>query len=252
MKTLLHYYMISLVVLLFSCKDNLQEKDALSINQQGIVLMNDGKYQEALQAFLKAANSPRISKSDKGVIYRNISLAYNELKIADSAAHFSALAAKCYRKNSYDYLLNMAEFELFSGKTAAALQRLLRAVQLDPEDMAVNNSLGLIYLGDYGESFTDLDKALEYNTKAFEISGSRITEDILGRTLYETGDYKKAEAHYAHLLQDYPDIATYLINMGMIKYKLDKKIEGEPYFEKALVQDSSYRETISVFKENNQ
>lgn len=251
MKKILPVICTGMLLFLFSCKNGLKQEDAIQINQEGIGFMNAGQYQQALQSFFRAIASPRLSKEDKGTIYRNIALTYVELDIKDSAAHFSTLAAKCYRKNSYDYLLNMSEVELLSGKTSSALNLLLKAVKIDPEDMAVNNSLGLIYLGDYDEDLIDLDKALMYNSKAFEISGSRVTEDVLGRTFYKMENYEKAETHYAHLLKDYPDMASYLVNMGMIKYRLKKRNEAEVYFEKGIRQDSSYKETISIFKLNN-
>jgi len=251
MKKLLLFFIAGSLLFISSCKPGLQEEDVLKINQEGIVFMNAGKYELALNAFLRAVQSPRISKDSKGTIYRNIALTYNQLEKKDSAVHFCTLAAKCYRKNSYDYLLNLAEVDILTGKTANALTRLLKAVKIDPEDMAVNNSLGLIYLGDYDDSLTDLDKALIYNSKAFEISGSRVTEEVLGRTFYKMENYEKAETHYEHLLENHPEIISYSLDMGMIKLKLKKSAEAEKLFAKVLASDSSYKETISLFKENN-
>ena len=251
MRKLFVFLNTALLVLLFSCKDISSEKDAIEVNQQGIILMNAGKYDSALYAFLKAVQSPGLSKDSKGTIYRNIALTYNELDKKDSAVHFSTLAAKCYRKNSYDYLLNLAEVDILTGKTASALTRLLKAVKIDPEDMAVNNSLGLIYLGDYDETLIDFDKALMYNSKAFEISSSRVTEEVLGRTFYKMKNYEKAETHFEHLLENHPEIISYSLDMGMIKLKLKKSEEANKCFDRVLAADSSYKETIRVFKENN-
>ena len=251
MKKLFAFLFTSLLLILFSCKGLPTEDDAIQINQEGIVFMNAGKYDSALYAFLKAVQSPRLSKDSKGTIYRNIALTYNELDKKDSAVHFSTLAAKCYRKNSYEYLLNLAEVDILTGKTANALARLLKAVKIDTEDMAVNNSLGLIYLGDYDETLIDLDKALIYNSKAFEISGSRVTEEVLGRTFYKMGNYEKAQTHFENLLEKNPEMISYLLNMGMINLKLKKNAEAEKFFDKVLAADSSYKETITIFKETN-
>jgi lipopolysaccharide biosynthesis regulator YciM len=213
--------------------------------------MNAGKYELALQAFLKAVKNPRLSKDSKGTIYRNISLTYNDLGKKDSAVHYSTLAAKCYRKNSFDYLVNLAEVDIVAGKTRDALARLLKAEKMNPDEMSVNNSLGLIYLGDYDETLTDLDKALMYNSRAFEINGSRVTEDVLARTYYKKEDYEKAEGHYEHLLQNYPDIISYSLDMGMIKFKLKKSAEAEKLFDKVIARDSNYTYTIQLFKNAN-
>lgn len=251
MKKLLLFLIVSLPIFFFSCKPGAQEEDAIQVNQRGIAYMNAGKYQEALEAFLKAVQSTRISRESKGTIYRNIALTYNELDKKDSAIHFSTLAAKCYRKNSFDYLLNTAEVDILTGKTASALSRLLKAAKIDPNDMAVNNSLGLIYLGDYDVTLTDFDKALTYNSKAFDVSGSRVTEEVLARTFYKMENYEKAEKHYEHLVEKHPDIISYTMAMGMIKYKLKKSDEAEDLFDKVLAKDSSYKETIDIFKINN-
>ncbi|MFM6926100.1 MAG: tetratricopeptide repeat protein [Ferruginibacter sp.] len=251
MKKLLLFLITGMPVFFFSCKTGLQEEDAVKVNQQGIEYMNAGKYEEALHAFLKAVQSTKISRDSKGTIYRNIALTYNELDKKDSAIHFSTLAAKCYRKNSFDHLLNSAEVDILTGKTASALDRLLKAVKIDPEDMAVNNSLGLIYLGDYDVSLTDYDKALTYNAKAFDVSGSRVTEEVLARTFYKMENYEKASTHYEHLLENHPDIISYSLAMGMIKYKMKKSDEAEVLFDKVIAKDSTYRETIHIFKDNN-
>jgi tetratricopeptide (TPR) repeat protein len=239
------------LLLLFSCKEMGGENDAIRINQQGIDFMNAGKYELALQAFFKAANSTRLSKDSKGTIYRNICLTYIDLQKKDSAIHFSALAAKCFKKNSFDNLVNLAEVDILTGKTASGLTRLLKAVKMNPDEMSVNNVLGLIYLGEYDATLTDLDKALTYNLKAYELNEGRGTEDVLARTYYKMNDYEKAESHYEHLLQKHADIISYSLNMGMTKYKMKKRGEAERLFEKVMTMDSTYAYAISSFKDAN-
>jgi tetratricopeptide (TPR) repeat protein len=251
MSKFLKYFSFVLLLYLFSCGEMRDQADPIQINQEGIEFMNAGKYELALDKFLKAVKSPALSKDSKGTIYRNIALTYIELDKKDSAVHFCTLAAKCYQKNSYDYLVNLAEVDILAGHVSNALTRLQKAVKMNPEEMAVNNSLGLIYLGDYDEALMNLDKALIYNSKAFEISGGRVTEEVLGRTYYKMEDYEKAESHFEHLLQTNPQIASYALDMGMIKLKLKKSTEADKLFEKAITMDSSYKETISVFKKNN-
>jgi tetratricopeptide (TPR) repeat protein len=221
------------------------------MNEQGIQLINDGKHEQALQVFLKAIKSSKLSKEYKGTIYRNISITYNQLNKKDSAIHFATLAAKCYRKNSYDYLINAADVDLLRGKTAPALTKLLKASDLDPGDMAVNNTLGLLYMGEYDEAFTDLDKALVYNLKAFDINGSRNIEEVLALNYYNLENYEKAELHYEHLHQNYPDMISYTLDEGMAKHKLKKKKEADKLFDEVIAKDSSYRETIAIFKQGN-
>jgi len=251
MKKLIICCLPGLLLLLFSCTQPATEDNAIDVNEKGIALINAGKYEEALQAFLKAAKNPALTKKSKGTIYRNIAITYNQLEKKDSAIHFSTLAAKCYKKNSLDYLLNAADVDLLRGKTDLALAKLLRAVDLEPDEMSVNNTLGLIYMGEYDDAHTDLDKALQYNLKAFEANGGRIIEEVLARNYYNLENYTQAELHYEHLLQNYPDMVSYSHNMGMTKHKLKKKKEAEELFDFVITKDSSYKETIEIFKENN-
>lgn len=240
-----------LCLLFFSCRQMPNESDAVELNQKGIDYMNEGNYEQALKEFTQAISNNQLDKVSKGTIYRNIALTYSELGKTDSSIHFYTIAAKLYPRNSYDYLVNMAGVDLLTNKTANGLSRLLKASALDPEDLSVNNSLGLIYLGDYGEEFTDPEKALPYNKKANQISSSRITEDILGRNYYDLKDYATAEMYYEKIHNQYPEIVSYALSTGMIKYKLKKIAEAELLFKKVLAKDSSYKETIEVFKDNN-
>lgn len=251
MQRLWLYGLTGFLFLLVSCGPMTTREDATDINQKGIELINAGKYEEALQAFLQAIKNPRISKESKGTIYRNIAITYNQLHKKDSAIHFSTLAFKCYQKNSSDYLANAAEVDLLKGKTARALAKLQKAASLNPDEMAVNNTLGLIYLGEYDDAFIDLDKALMYNTKAFELNDSRVIEEVLARNYYRLENYEKAELHFEHLVQNYPDMLSYAMDMCMVKYKLNKQEEAEQLFDSIRSKDSTYIESIDIFREHN-
>ncbi|MBK8521361.1 MAG: tetratricopeptide repeat protein [Ferruginibacter sp.] len=251
MKKLLLYGFSGLLLLLTSCVQTPTEDNAIGVNEKGIALINAGKYEEALQAFLKAIKNPVLTKKSKGTIYRNIAITYNQLEKTDSAIHFSTLAAKCYKKNSFNYLVNAADVDLLRGKTDVALAKLLRAADLEPDEMSVNNTLGLIYMGEYDAAHTDLDKALQYNLTAFETNGGRIIEEVLARNYYNMENYTKAALHYEHLIQNYPDMISYSLNMGMTKHKLKMTKEAEQLFDFVLTKDSSYKETIDIFKEHN-
>ena len=241
-----------LILTLFSCTQMPSEDDAIKQNQKGINYMNDGKYELALKEFTEAVKNPKLQDYAKGTIYRNIALTYSELEKKDSSIHYYTIAAKLFRKNSYDYLVNMAGVDLHKGQTQKALTKLLKASAMNPEDLSVNNTLGLIYLGDYGDEFADPEKALPYNKKADDISSNRITTDILGRNYYDLGNYETAEMYYDKIHTQYPEILSYTLSTGMIKYKLKKEEDAEILFKQVIAKDSSYRETIETFKENNQ
>ncbi|MGB4843160.1 MAG: hypothetical protein WBP16_01705 [Ferruginibacter sp.] len=245
------FFFTLLICGLVSCNQKPKEDDAVKLNETGLEQMDEGKYEQAVASFKEALQKPRLSQISRGTIYRNLSLAYHEQSMIDSSFHYSSIAAKCYPKNSYYYLVNMAAVDILAGRVGIARSKLKNAFSINSDDLIVNNSLGLIYLGDYGEEFTDLTKALKYNKRAYEISGSLITEDILGRTYYELGEYENAEIHYENVYHKKPESVVYALTTGMIKYKLDKQEDGELLFEKVIAMDSSYKATIENFKVNN-
>jgi len=239
------------LIILLACKQVPTKSDSMAKNLAGINYMNESKYEQALQEFTEAVKNPLLDDDTRGVIYRNIALTYGEMQNRDSAVHFYTIAAKVYEKNSYGYLVNMAGADLQNGKTQNALTRLLKAAAINPEELGVNNALGLIYLGDYDVAFADPEKALPYNKKANELSSGRVTEDILGRNYYELGNYTTAAMYYEKLHSQYPGNLNYTYNCGMIKYKLNRNEDAEELFNQVIAQDSSYKERIGIFKENN-
>lgn len=252
MITAIHKLFISTFILfLVSCNAGSAKTDAIKKNQEGVNYMNAGNYEKALQSFAAAITDPKLSQPSRGTIYRNLALTYSEMDNTDSAIHYSTLAAKCFRKNSYDYLVNMADVDLLTGKISKALAKLLTAARIDPDEIAVNNALGLIYLGEYDDTNMDLDKALVFNKKAFEAAQDRVTEDVLGRNYYKLEDYDNAELHYDHLAENYPDMITYPYYAALIKHKLKKTKEADMLFDKVIAMDSSYKESIENFKVTN-
>lgn len=213
--------------------------------------MNAGNYQMALKAFEEAITDPQLSQPSRGTVYRNLALTYNQLDNTDSSIHYSTLAAKSFTKNSYDYLVNMADVDLLTGRTTQAIERLLRAARIDPNEIAVNNALGLIYMGEYDETNMDLDKALVFNKKAYEVAQDRVTEDVLARNYYRLEDYDNAELHFDRLFENYPGMISYPYYAAMIKHKLKKTKEADILFEKVITMDSTYKEAIDIFKVSN-
>ena len=57
--------------------------------------------------------------------------------------------------------------------------------------------------------------------------------------------------YYAKIYAQYPEILSYTLSTGMIKYKLKKKEYAEMLFNQVIAKDSNYRETIETFKDNN-
>lgn len=247
-----HILIICIVFTLASCGHLMSEVEALKKNEQGLSELSQGQFENAIKSFKEAIQSPKLSTETRAIIYRNIAQTFIEMQLQDLAIHYSTLAAKCYKIDSYDYLVNMADIELLTGKTNSALEKLKTAYSLKPNELAVNNTLGLIYLGDYGVEFVDIEKALPYNKKAFDLNNDRITEYVLARNYYELEQFEKAELHFTNLNRKYPDYLLHPLSLGMVKYRLKDKKTAEQLWNKVLKSDSSFYYVIEEFKAENE
>lgn len=243
--------LISTILLLASCGQIMKEAESRKNNAKGLKELNEGKFDDAILSFKIAIKNPNLSTETRATIYRNIAITFNEKRQEDSSIYYSKLAANCYDRNSYEYLVNISDINLLTGKTQEALNNLNLAYEKKPNELEVNNSLGLIYLGDYGLEFLDARRALKFNQKAFEINKDRITEDVLGRNFFELGDFDKAETHFKKLSIEYPEILMYKLNLGMIKFKLNKLEEADNLFDEVVKVDSNMINTIKAFRNEN-
>lgn len=174
------------------------------LRQQALQLHNAGQSDEAIRQFESIAEHPELSASDKADVLRNISLGYYEAGDYAKSGEYARRAAQLLPEGSPLYLVNMADAELMAGEVEAAISRLEQAYRLEPDSLAVNNVLGLIYLGDNGRQYQDLDKALRHNQAAYRISPNRITRIVLVRTLLARGEREQAGEHLRELRETYP------------------------------------------------
>jgi tetratricopeptide (TPR) repeat protein len=244
-------FILFTTLLIESCGEIVTESKALIKNQEGLEFLDKTEYSSAIKSFKEATDNTKISKETKALIYRNIAQTYYEMKLIDSSLIYSKLAADCYPKDSYEYLTNISDIKISTGETAEAEKLLLRAVKIKPNKLAANNTLGAIYLGEFGIAFFDPEKALPYNLKAFEINNDRITEDVLGRNYLELGNYKKARNHYTKLHKEYPDIEILAYQLGVIEYLDGNKEKAEVYFDKVLAKNPEQKWAIDSFKEED-
>lgn len=243
---------VAIVLLFVSCGQLMTESQAILKNQEGLEYLDQAQYELAINSFKEGVESPNLSKETRALIYRNIAQTYYEMMEIDSSLVYSQLAADCYPKDSYEYLTNISDIKISTGETAEAEKLLLKAVKMKPNELAANNTLGAIYLGDFGAEFFDPEKALPYNIKAFEINNDRITEDVLGRNYIELGNYNKARTHYSKLHKEYPDIEVLAYQLGVVEYLDGNKEKAEIYFNKVIAKNPEYQWAIESFKENNE
>ncbi|MGG2399516.1 tetratricopeptide repeat protein [Pseudomonas sp. SH1-B] len=194
---------------LLGCGDATQalaEKAKLqALRVEASQLHDAGQSRQAIAKFEEVVSSSVATDAEKAHALRFISLGYYELGEFPRSGEYAAKAAAYYPQGSYDYLVNMADADLMQGRVADAATKLEQAHALAPRGLAANNVLGLLYLGDNGEQYSDYRKALAYNQAAFEIEPGRITEIALVRNYLALQEYEQAHVHLLDLSQRYAD-----------------------------------------------
>lgn len=237
-----------LILTLFSCNNPIKESDALLKNQQALEFVDQAQYDQAINSLKEAIKIPNLSDDTKGMLYRNTAITYYEMMEIDSSITYYQLAADIYPKDSYGYLTNLADVKTYTDKTDEAIVLLEKAVKLKPNESVANNSLGLIYLGEFGIEYFDPNKALPFNLKAFEIKNDRITEYVLGENYIELENYEKARYHYLRLYKKYPDIDDIGYQLGVIEYLDGNKGKADEYFNELINKNPELIFAIDMFK----
>lgn len=224
---------------MISCKSIIQESEAVLNNNNGLEYLNDGQIDLAIIEFKTAINKTS-SKDLKTKYLRNLAVAFYDYGDIDSSRFYSYIAATMHDEKSIDYLINMADVHLIDGEVDEAILKLEEAIGKGGEGLEVYNSLGLIYYGSYGLEYQNLDKAINYNIKAYEINHDRATEDLLARTYYEANKLDKAEYHFNRLRINYPNNLDYSYYLGLIKYDSGLVNEAKDILNKVVQKDSLY------------
>ena len=235
---------ILLITFLYSCGNLLDETQALQLNEEGLAKLYQGEHEEAILILKEALTHDNASRNTKIIINRNIAICYHELEEWDQSIHFSKEAVKLTKEGSYDYCVNQADVDLLEGNIDRAIKNLKVARHMKPDAIEVNNTLGLIYMGDYDEAFTDYKRALPYNLKAYEVGKDRSTSSVLGANYIELGEFEKAETIYNELHENIPGILDHKYYLGLIKYRLGKTEEAKQLLDELVEIDSTYREYV--------
>lgn len=214
-KSILGICLFYFLFTLSSCLQNGNDK-AVKLNNVGLAHLNNLQYDSALVFFKNAVSQKNISMANNVNINRNIAITYAEMEWPDSAKVFYKKAAEASVKGSYDYLVNRADVEILNQNISQAITYLQSAWEINNKRVDVNNNLGLIYLGEYGEAYYNPDKALRYNLAAYSINNDRNTQFVLAKNYYQLKNYNKALKLFESLHQQFPNYSTYLISLIIV------------------------------------
>ncbi len=225
----------TVLTVLSSCNNLTATNDAMNLNEKGLALSQQREYGQAIALFLKAADTKGVSNSNKSEFFRNAAIAYAESMVADSARYYYMKAATANSKDVYQYNVNMADVHLIDEKYADALTCLEKAWAINSNEIAVNNSLGLLYLGEYDPEILDPAKALKYNLRAHQINNDRSTKYVLAKNYYQLADLDNAERLFDELHRDFPNDSEYLMCLIVVSEEKGDLDKADLYLKKLQV-----------------
>jgi len=206
----------SFFLLLYSCKPG-ELKTATIENGTGLRLYEKGEYKRALYFFMKAAAHENLPDSNKAIFFANIAHAYANIHQADSAKYFYKKASEAYLPGSVNATLSMVNLFLIDEKIDSAKRYLELAYSTDSSSGEVNNLLGLIYIGDYGQAYYNPEKAYKFNNKAFLVFRDAASKFALAKNEYFLNNVDKSITLFSQLRRENPGNENYLVSLILIK-----------------------------------
>jgi tetratricopeptide (TPR) repeat protein len=226
-----------LILFFFSCS-NADDEKALDLMKKGNEFLDEKNYSSALISF-KDALKYKMSDETKAKNYRNIAVVFLYQENLDSAKYYSSLGANAVNSNSYHHLINKGELLLLSGKTKDAIVMLEKAKNLKPEEMEVYNNLSLIYAGNYGEEFVNMNLAIKNAEKAYELNKIDINKEQLASVYFQNENFDKAKQLFKELFDKHPEVKIYQFYYGQSIYFSGNEDLGIEMMEQAAERDSA-------------
>ena len=113
--------------------------------------------------------------------------------------------------------LSMVNLFLMDEKIDSAKRYLEEAYSIDSSRGEVNNLLGLIYLGDYGQAYYNPEKAYKFNNEAFLVFKDAASKFALAKNEYFLNNVDRSITLFTQLRREKPTNENYLVSLILIK-----------------------------------
>jgi tetratricopeptide (TPR) repeat protein len=236
-------YFLLLFILVAACSSKADE-NAKKLNDKGVIFLDQEEFTKAANAFHTALNSGEISDDLEAGILRNLSLLHSFQEKKDSALFYAKKAKGKTEKGSYYYYLTNAEYDLLQENIKESINNFEKAKAIKPEEMAIYNSLGMIYSGKYGSGYEDMDKALINNKKAYELAPREPLADALATSYMNLERYRESIPLWKGLIDKNPSKMEYHFQLGTALYFSGQEAEGEEKMEYAAERDANCRRML--------
>lgn len=236
-------FFIFMLIALGACTNKAAE-NAKKLNDEGVSFLDREEYEKAANSFRGALSQGNLNADLEAGILRNLSLLFSFQNEKDSARFYAKKAFARTEKGTYYHLLTKAELALLEEDISAAKENFEKAKALQPDEMAIYNSLGMIYSGKYGNAYQDFNKALENNKKAYEISKREPLADALATSYMNLEKYKESIPLWESLIKENPAKMEYHFQLGVALLFSGKASEGEEKMEYAAARDENCRRML--------
>lgn len=203
----------------------------------GRVFFMDGKYLNAAVAFKKAEKITPLKEDDQFTV----AMAFVILKRRDWARQELEKLTQANQKDPrYPYWLARLDYD--ETKYADAVDKLKKALELDPDFMRAYDNLGLCYeaLGEFEQASKSYEKANQLNR--YQGSKSAWPPLNLGTLLLSRGGVSEAEAYLREAVSYDPKLPQARLQLGTLLEKQKKYREAIQELNETATLDPSYPE----------
>ena len=220
-----------------ACKEENDPKAELFF-KQGTQSLELNEFENALLKF-RSSLEYKADESLQASIYRNMSIAYQNLNQIDSASMYSQKGYEVAPSDSYIFYINRAEYNLFNNNVNKSIKDLKLAKSLNPYQMEVYHTLCLIYSGEYGDAYFDPILAEFYAKKSFKMKPSNTTKEQLGSVYFQNEKYKEAVRIFNDLYKKNPSNKKIEFYLGQCLYFAGDEKIGENHMQSAAERDEA-------------
>lgn len=226
------------------------DDSSIKTNNNALSSYNSGNSEQAITQFQQASKDA-VTNDTKINTLKNLAYVYATDGKNEEALNNFQQALKLAGQNSFDHYLISAEIALLEGKPNSAYLGFAKALEIQPNDFQVNNSLAIFYMNLDGSSadYENYPKALSHALKANNLNGSEITRENLGVAYFWNKNYDESISILSQTnITQHPFVGFWL---GYDYAAKDDVAKAKYYFRQAINAGGTPPQEVTDYLNNN-